>query len=158
NAEFGDAIDAEIDEILAQPRDRSKVIADAVEMRTVLEEEKPPHDFWDLKLTPGGLIDLEFIAQVAVLTGGGVARPRSTSTADVLAHLSPGFASPQAQQELCDAYALYSSLTQMIRLCLTGPFERESVPPGLSDLLIRATDLPEFGVLEAHLRETEKKV
>jgi glutamate-ammonia-ligase adenylyltransferase len=46
----------------------------------------------------------------------------------------------------------------MIRLCLTGPFERESVPPGLSDLLIRAADLPEFGVLEAHLKETEKKV
>ena len=46
----------------------------------------------------------------------------------------------------------------MIRLCLTGPFEREDVPPGLSDLLLAATDLPEFGVLEAHLKETARKV
>ena len=50
------------------------------------------------------------------------------------------------------------ALTQMIRLCLTGPFEREDVPPGLSDLLLRQTDLPDFGVLEAHLKETAQKV
>ncbi|MDW6021128.1 bifunctional [glutamine synthetase] adenylyltransferase/[glutamine synthetase]-adenylyl-L-tyrosine phosphorylase [Mesorhizobium sp. BAC0120] len=158
DAGFAKTIAAEIDDILALPHERSKVIADAVEMRVVLEEEKPPRDFWDLKLTPGGLIDLEFIAQVAMLTGGVMLGSRSTSTADVLAHLSPDLASPQARQELCEGYALYSSLTQMIRLCLTGPFERESVPPGLSDLLIRAADLPEFSVLEAHLKETEKKV
>jgi glutamate-ammonia-ligase adenylyltransferase len=32
------------------------------------------------------------------------------------------------------------------------------VPPGLSDLMLRATDLPEFGVLEAHVKETAQKV
>ena len=58
------------------PHDRAKVMAEAVEMRAMIEKEKPPRDLWDLKLVPGGLIDLEFIAQVAVLTGG-VARERS---------------------------------------------------------------------------------
>ena len=46
----------------------------------------------------------------------------------------------------------------MIRLCLTGPFEKEDAPPGLSDLLLAATDLPDLGVLEAHLKETAQKV
>ena len=43
--------------------------AEAAEMRALIEKEKPPRDIWDVKLVPGGLIDLEFIAQVAVLTG-----------------------------------------------------------------------------------------
>jgi glutamate-ammonia-ligase adenylyltransferase len=47
------------------PRDAAKIFADAVEMRKLIEAEKPPRDLWDLKLVPGGLIDLEFIAQCA---------------------------------------------------------------------------------------------
>ena len=46
----------------------------------------------------------------------------------------------------------------MIRLCLTGAFERDDVPPGLADLLLGVTDLPGFGVLEAHLKETSQAV
>ena len=47
----------------------AKVMAEASDMRAMIEEEKPPRDLWDIKLVPGGLIDLEFIAQVAVITG-----------------------------------------------------------------------------------------
>jgi glutamate-ammonia-ligase adenylyltransferase len=57
-----------------------------------------------------------------------------------------------------DADALYAALTQMIRLCLTGPFERKEAPPGLIDLLMGATDLPDIGVLEAHVKETAQRV
>jgi [glutamine synthetase] adenylyltransferase / [glutamine synthetase]-adenylyl-L-tyrosine phosphorylase len=155
---FAARIAAEIDAILALPHDRAKVIADAVEMRAVLEEEKPPRDLWDLKLTPGGLIDLEFIGQVAVLTGGLLPGARPIATEEMLARLSPEFCAPAVRQELCDAYRLYGALTQMIRLCLTGPFERDDAPPGLLDLVVGQTDLPDFGVLEAHLKETAQKV
>jgi len=34
----------------------------------------------------------------------------------------------------------------------------DDVPPGLADLLLRSTDLPSLGVLEAHIRETAEKV
>jgi glutamate-ammonia-ligase adenylyltransferase len=47
---------------------------------------------------------------------------------------------------------------QIVRLCLTGPFDRNDVPPGLADLLTRQADLPDFKVLEAHLRETAQTV
>ena len=126
-------------------------------MRALIEEEKPPRDLWDIKLVPGGLIDLEFIAQVAVLTAPARRRGQAaTGTASVLSRLAPDFADPQTRQELCDAFALYLTLTQIIRLCLTGHFEPEDVPPGLSDLLLAATDLPDIGVLEAHLTETAR--
>ncbi|BCH17736.1 bifunctional [glutamine synthetase] adenylyltransferase/[glutamine synthetase]-adenylyl-L-tyrosine phosphorylase [Mesorhizobium sp. L-2-11] len=151
-------VEAEVAQVLALPRDSAKVMAEAFEMRAMIEKEKPPHDLWDIKLIPGGLIDLEFIAQVAVITGKVEAGRRVTGTAEVLSRLAPDFAEAQIRQELCDAYALYLALTQMTRLCLTGVFERDDVPPGLSDLLLAVTDLPDFGVLEAHLKETSQKV
>jgi [glutamine synthetase] adenylyltransferase / [glutamine synthetase]-adenylyl-L-tyrosine phosphorylase len=155
---FAKAIAGEVEAILASPHDRAKVMAEALEMRAMIEKEKPPRDVWDLKQAPGGLIDLEFIAQIAVLTGGVAASTRPTGTGEILAHLAPAFADPQVRQELVDAYSLYSGLTQITRLCLTGPIERDDVPPGLSDLLLRHTDLPDFGVLEAHLKETAREV
>ncbi|RVC44869.1 MAG: bifunctional [glutamine synthetase] adenylyltransferase/[glutamine synthetase]-adenylyl-L-tyrosine phosphorylase [Mesorhizobium sp.] len=151
-------VETEVAAILALPRDAAKVMADASEMRAMIEKEKPPRDPWDIKLIPGGLIDLEFIAQVAVLTGHVAAGRRVTATADILARLAPDFAGADVRQQLCDAYALYLALTQMIRLCLTGEIQRDDVPPGLSDLLLAVTDVPDFAVLEAHLKETSPKV
>ena len=63
-----------------------------------------------------------------------------------------------AHLELFAAYGLYLSLTQIVRLCLTGPFEPADVPPGLADLLLRSTDLPDLSVLEAHIKETSAQV
>ncbi|MBD0415883.1 bifunctional [glutamine synthetase] adenylyltransferase/[glutamine synthetase]-adenylyl-L-tyrosine phosphorylase [Oryzicola mucosus] len=153
-----DIVEAEVAEIIALPRNAVKLAKEAHDMRALIDAEKPPRDAWDIKLMRGGLIDLEFIAQVAVLGDGLEAGPRSTSTADVLARLKPDFADAGIRQALQDAYALYSALTQMMRLCLTGAFEREDLPPGLADLLLAATDLPDFGVLEAHVQETAKDV
>ncbi|WP_031202485.1 bifunctional [glutamine synthetase] adenylyltransferase/[glutamine synthetase]-adenylyl-L-tyrosine phosphorylase [Mesorhizobium sp. LSJC269B00] len=151
-------VEAEVAALLALPRDAAKVRAEASEMRALIEKEKSPRDLWDIKLISGGLIDLEFIAQVAVITGQVEAGRRVTATGEILAHLSPDFAEADVRQQLFEAYQLYLALTQMTRLCLTGAFERNDVPPGLSDLLLAVTDLPDFGVLEAHLKETSQKV
>ena len=151
-------IENEIDQIVGQRHSRAKVLADAAEMRALIDKEKPPRDLWDLKQVPGGIIDLEFIAQAAVLIKGVAKDAHSTSTAETLMRLSPSFAEPEVRQRLVDAYQLYAALTQIIRLCLTGPFERNDVPPGMAELLARQADLPDFKVLEAHLRETEQSV
>ena len=55
-------------------------------------------------------------------------------------------------------YFFKRNLGQIVRLCLTGPFEKDDSPPGLVDLLLAATDLPDITVLEAHLRETAATV
>jgi glutamate-ammonia-ligase adenylyltransferase len=155
--EFCREVREEVDAIVALPRERAKLLADAREMRGLIEQEKPPRDGWDLKLVPGGLLDLEFMAQVAVLLGQAGPR-RSTSTSETLAALDPAFVEPDTRDALVDAYRLYLSLSQTIRLCLSGPFERLEAPPGLLDLLVAASDLPDFGVLEAHVAETARTV
>ncbi|MAW87113.1 MAG: bifunctional [glutamate--ammonia ligase]-adenylyl-L-tyrosine phosphorylase/[glutamate--ammonia-ligase] adenylyltransferase [Phyllobacteriaceae bacterium] len=141
--------------------DGAKIAKEARKMRKLIEEEKPPRDAWDLKLVPGGLIDLEFIAQVARLTGRldlPEDGPVPTATVDVLSILSPDFADPAVRDDLVEAANLYMGLTQILRLCLTGPFERDDAPPGLVDLLLRSTDLPDFSVLEAHVKEMSDRV
>jgi glutamate-ammonia-ligase adenylyltransferase len=147
-----------VDAVLALPRDAKMVLAEAAKMRVMIEEEKPPRDRWDIKLIPGGQIDLEFIALVAVITGKVEGAESPTGTAETLARLAPDFCDVQTRRELCDAYALYLALTQMTRLCLIGNFDRDDVPPGLRDLLLAVTDLPDFSVLEAHLKDTSNMV
>jgi glutamate-ammonia-ligase adenylyltransferase len=154
-----DRVDAEVAALIEAPHEQAKVFGDAVEMRATIATEKPPRDIWDLKLIPGGQIDLEFIAQCARLTGRiKPDRWPPTSTGDALARLTDDFCDPQARDELVAAYELYLALTQITRLCLTGPLELDDVPPGLADLLLRATDLPDMAVLEAHIRETSQRV
>ncbi|MFC5385372.1 bifunctional [glutamine synthetase] adenylyltransferase/[glutamine synthetase]-adenylyl-L-tyrosine phosphorylase [Aquamicrobium segne] len=159
---FSMQVMVEIDGVLSQPRDEDQVRCEAYDMRRLIEEEKPAQDFWDIKLAPGGLIDLEFIAQVAVLTGHSSARstgqPGVTSTFDVLAGLAPDYADAAMREDLVQAYQFYASLTQIIRLCLTGPFDREDVPPGLVDLVLRVSDMPDFSHLEAELKDRQAQV
>jgi glutamate-ammonia-ligase adenylyltransferase len=89
---------------------------------------------------------------------GRLKSDRVTGTAKTLSRLSSDFADSQTKHDLTDAYALYMALTQMIRLCLNGPFEKDDSPPGLIDLLLAATDVPDINVLEAHLKEMAGKV
>lgn len=158
DAEFAGRIEAEVDALLALPRGMAEVARKASEMRALIAAEKPPRDAWDLKLVRGGLIDLEFIAQVAALTGRIEGERRASGTADALSRLAPDFARPRVVGELVEAHALYAGLTQVIRLCLTGAFDRRDVPPGLADLLLRNTDLPDLSVLEAHIEDTSRRV
>ncbi|QPC87232.1 bifunctional [glutamine synthetase] adenylyltransferase/[glutamine synthetase]-adenylyl-L-tyrosine phosphorylase [Mesorhizobium sp. NBSH29] len=158
DAAFAKTVEREIDAILARPRDFATIAREAGDMRALIETEKPPRTVWDLKQIPGGLIDLEFIAQVAVLTGRTALTERSTSTLEVLLNLKGEFADASTADDLARAHTLYSALSQTIRLCLAGGLQPEDIPPGLADMLLAATDLPDLHVLEAHVDETAQKV
>jgi|tagenome__1003787_1003787.scaffolds.fasta_scaffold20977818_3 glutamate-ammonia-ligase adenylyltransferase len=54
--------------ILRMPRDFATVAADAAKMRKEISRHKPPQGMLDVKLGPGGLVDLEFAVQVLQLT------------------------------------------------------------------------------------------
>nr|ART37448.1 E191 [uncultured bacterium]ART39976.1 J168 [uncultured bacterium] len=54
--------------VLCQPRDPAKLRQEIADMRARIRQEKPlPKDGFDLKLSPGGRVDVEFIAQYLVL-------------------------------------------------------------------------------------------
>ncbi len=151
-------IEQDVTQILDLPRHTAKIAKDVTEMRAMIEAEKPPRDAWDLKLVAGGIIDLEFIAQFAVLTGNVNGAVIAQSTAEVLAKLKPDFADPATTDALVEAAQLYTGVTQIIRLCLSGDVKREDFPPGLGDLLCRACDLPDLDRVEVQLGETAQSV
>jgi glutamate-ammonia-ligase adenylyltransferase len=63
--------------------------------------------------------------------------------------LAPGDA-----EILVPAARLYHTLTQVLRLCLDKPFDAETAPLALRDLLARSADMPDFASLEATLKDT----
>ncbi len=155
---FRDEIDAEVDAILAIPSEVKKTAKEMTDMRALIASEKPPRDNWDLKLRSGGLIDLEFIAQFAVLTGQVATDIRHTSTELNLRHLKPDFSSPALAEELATAHHFYSNLTQIIRLCVDDNTGREDYLPGLLELLCRAAELPDIAHVEHQLDQTTELV
>jgi glutamate-ammonia-ligase adenylyltransferase len=106
------------------------------------------------------LIDLEFIAQYLQLVHAAE-HPDILDTAtaralDKAARL--GVLGAEDADVLRPAVRLYQNLTQILRLCLSGPFDPKAAGQGLLSLLARAGDVPDFATLEAHLTETQARV
>jgi glutamate-ammonia-ligase adenylyltransferase len=149
-----------IKEVLAAPGDQAKIVKDVLEMRSLIEQEKPPRDIWDVKLIPGGLIDIEFIAQYLALVApskGHRIRTNELSTADALKALGE-LIDPNDLDTCLTALKLYTDLSQVIRLCIDGAFEPQSVPAGLVDLVARAGESPDLKAVEAELKRLSKAV
>ncbi|WP_113341876.1 bifunctional [glutamine synthetase] adenylyltransferase/[glutamine synthetase]-adenylyl-L-tyrosine phosphorylase [Brucella intermedia] len=153
DAAFMEHIRREIDEVLSTPRDVKKIAKDVREMRDLIYQEKPPADDWDFKLKPGGIVDLEFIAQFAVLANKLDRKPRPLGTEEILSALDPSFADPALADNLVNSHRLYTNLSQTIRLCLGSDAKREEFIPGMIDLLCRAADMPDIKRVEHHLAE-----
>jgi len=153
-------IDWVIGKALSQKRDAKKVRADVREMRGMIAAEKGGEGTWDLKQAPGGLVDIEFIAQylqlVDVKDYPGILSPE---TETVLLNAAQAGLLPAREAELLlPALRLYQALTQLLRLCVDGLFVPEEAPGGLLDLLARAGELPDFATLDRHLRDTQAAV
>ncbi len=147
--------------VLAKPRDEAKTAADVAEMRAMIDKEKPPKDIWDLKLIPGGLIDIEFIAQHLALVARGrnvTAEVNGLSTAEALKRLGGKLMDPNDLDLCLTALRLYTELSQVVRLCVDGGFDPANVPAGLIDLVCRAGDSPDLKSLEAEIKRLSKAV
>ncbi len=157
---FAARVEEVIRSVLRRPRDAKLVAGDVVEMRAAIAKEKGEGDRWDLKYAAGGLIDIEFIAQYLQLVHAHE-KPDilDTSTARVLDKAWALRVLPVEDAEvLRSAVQLYHDLTQILRLCLTGPFDAKTAGAGLLRLLARAADVPDFATLDATLIETQAKV
>ena len=66
-------VDAIVDTVLRLPRDPASLVADVVQMRSDMADHKKPKGELDVKLLPGGLVDIEFIVHSLQLkTGDGL--------------------------------------------------------------------------------------
>ncbi|MDR3493812.1 MAG: bifunctional [glutamine synthetase] adenylyltransferase/[glutamine synthetase]-adenylyl-L-tyrosine phosphorylase [Ancalomicrobiaceae bacterium] len=146
--------------VLTRPRDPQKLKDDVRRMRGMIEAEKGTDDIWDIKQVAGGLVDVEFIAQYLMLAHAAEdAGVLATNTEAALSRLAArGRIDPAHRDVLLPAANLYSRLTQILRLAHEGTFRPSDVDASLRHLLARASDLPSFSMLEAHVRDTEKAV
>ena len=112
--EVRERVTAMIHGILTMPRDFGKIAADAAQMRADMERHKPPHSALDVKLGPGGLVDLEFAVHVLQLTRHVGLNPRLECALEELV------AESLVPATIVDALKLLSRMLVMMRLVAPG--------------------------------------
>ena len=150
-----------IGEVLSSKADTGKIARDVAEMRALIEKEKPPRDIWDFKLIPGGLIDIEFTAQYLRLIAPAKGVDLGTygfSTAEALKALGERLMKPRDLDTCLEALRLFTELSQIIRLCVDGPFDPKDAPAGLLERVCRAGDCPDIRTLEGEVKRLSKAV
>jgi glutamate-ammonia-ligase adenylyltransferase len=126
-----------IAEALAHQQPEAKTRADAADMRARLERELPPTGPWDVKLRPGGGLEVDFIAQTLQLIHG--VAPGCQSTRAALAHLASIAAIPADQAELLiRADRLWRTLQGMLRILVGGA--TAELPPAAAEKLLQVID------------------
>ena len=143
---FGEQVQGVIRKILMRRRDAAVIAEDVADMRHAIATEKGESTRWDLKYAAGGLIDLEFIAQYLQLVhAADHPDVLDMSTARVLDKAwRLGLLPAEEADVLRPAAALYHNLTQILRLCLPGPFDQKTAGAGLLGLLGAGSGFAEF--------------
>ena len=160
-----DELTETIRKILFDGRDAATASRDVSDMRVRIERDKPSRGPLDLKQRAGGLIDLEFLAQWALLTGradlGAVGRP----TAEVLAAAFGDARTEQAvsgkgdadadigegASMLTGAMSAFTGVVQLLRLGPPGLASLDELPPGLGERIARELGLEDAAAIPADL-------
>jgi glutamate-ammonia-ligase adenylyltransferase len=151
-------IDAAVGGALTRDVDGAKIAADARDMREKIAAQFPGKGLWDLKYTPGGLVDIEFIAQMLQLRERRRAA-RGTNTIAALESLAEtGCLKPADAQTLISTARIENALTQILRIAVEGTLEPDAASPGLKTLLVRAAGAKDFAALEASLVDAQARV
>ena len=145
-----------VEAALRRPRDRKRTAADVREMRELLERERPPKSAWDLKLGPGGMVDIEFAAQFLQIAHAAEAGPLAPNTAKALASLGEaGLVEPAALARLSDAWRLQQDLTQLLKVALGDDPDPDTEPKAFQALLARAGGVKTYKALKARLARAQ---
>ena len=134
------SVEASFARALGRDRDAKGVREDALSMRRRLAAAKPPRSNWDLKSRPGGLQDIEFIAQALQLIHAGRSDVLRASTVDALAALGAAGALTAGEVKLLtETLQLELGVLQMIRCAHGSGFDPAQASHGF------ATRLAELG-------------
>jgi glutamate-ammonia-ligase adenylyltransferase len=137
---------------LRKPRQPVRIAADVREMRALLERERPPRGDWDLKLSPGGMVDIEFAVQFLQLAHAADGGPLEPNTAEALAALGAASLAPAAALSALEgAWRLQQNLTQLLKVALDDDPDPSAEPPAFRALLARAGGARDFRQLRSRL-------
>lgn len=145
---------------IARPREPAKTLADVADMRARMERERPSRNTWDLKLAPGGFVDIEFIAQALQLTAAQHApHVIAPNTGEALTRLMQAeVLRRETGEQLLGAWRVLSDLNQVLRITVSGELDPRSAPAPLVSrlaMIVGASDATEF---EARVRMLQSEV
>ena len=136
-------LDRIIAAVLAARKGQPEVMAEARDMRRRLAEARGPETAspWALKARPGGLLEIEFLAQTGVLLHGLDTTRTARGALPRLAEI--GWLEPDEAARLTDALSLMQRLQQIERLALDAPVDPVSAGSTLFRRLAEAAGVDE---------------
>ena len=143
---------------IARPHDRAKILADVADMRARMDRERPSRSAWDLKLAPGGFVDIEFAVQALQLTAANGALIDANTGEALLKLTAAGVIKPEVAVRLDGAWRLLSSLQQTLRITVSGDLSLEAAPKPLIGRLVALAGVSSGEELETMLRATQAAV
>jgi glutamate-ammonia-ligase adenylyltransferase len=145
-----------IEAALRRPRDRAATARDVREMRELMARERPPKGDWDLKLSDGGLVDIEFAAQFLQLAHAAEGGPLRPNTAQALAAFHAADLAPDKPlADLERAWRLQQDLTQLLKVALEDGADPQAEPTAFRKLLSRAGGARDFRRLRTTLKAAQ---
>lgn len=125
-----------IQRAMTSPAEPDAIRADAVAMRVRTLRELPARGAWDVKLRPGGQVEVEYIVQVLLLLHPK-ARP-ATTTRVAIARLHRIGALDAAEADLLtEADRLWRTVQGMLRIAV-GPRAPDVLPPAAMEAVLLA--------------------
>jgi len=142
-------LEAIVGETLRAPRDTDALLSAAVKMRADMATHKPPAGPLDVKLMPGGLVDLEFLIHVTQLTHRAGFDPDLGRALDLL--IDEGLLAP----DLRPAHDLLTRYLVVSRLVTPDAAE----PPEESRWLVaKACDAADWTTLLARIEAARQSI
>jgi len=145
------AIDAVILRTLTAPRDPARLLIDVAEMRERLVQHHRVKSPWDIKHRRGGLVDLEFLCQYLQLRAAH-RHPdvlHSNLGAAITRIGALGLLSVRDSARLHQAWHLWTSLQQTLRLTYQGDFQETALTARVRQILADAAQCRDFVELKA---------
>jgi glutamate-ammonia-ligase adenylyltransferase len=150
-----DRVESSIRAVVCQLRDPRKVAEDVADMRARIAQQFSGDRLWDLKYCPGGLIDIEFLAQFLQLRHGA-AQPELAvpGTLETLERATAAGVIPrEIGADLQATLRLWHKLVGYLRLTVGSTTPVETWPDSVRRSLVAAGGAVDFGDLERNISE-----
>lgn len=127
-------------------------------MRELMARERPPTGMWDMKLSDGGLVDIEFAAQHLQLVHAADGGPLAANTGEALALIArAGLADARLLADLVEPWTLQQALSQLLKIALEDNHDPEAEPKALRALLAKAGGARDFRSLKSRLTAARRR-
>lgn len=152
-------VTAALDRIFSTQPDLAKIRADILDMRRDMDAHRPAKSAWDMKLPPGGLIDIEFILHALQLLHAtqhpAIVAAELEQAAGAM--VSAGILPETQAAQLLQAWNLQFSIRTILTLCENGD-ATENLSKPVRSLIAAILGQKNLPGLEKSIRQSRKIV